>query len=296
MSVSLSRRSAVIKKSRTLTLIADELATSLLMKVGLGLVSVALLLAVFGPVFAPYDPTAINLDERLHGPSWAHWLGTDELGRDVLSRLLHGARVSLAIGVSIVAIAASIGTVVGCFAGLKGGWIDAIIMRLTDVVLSLPGLVMAMAFTAALGPSLFNATLALAFVATPGMIRLARGQALRVRSEAFVEASTLYGASTAHLLLRHIIPNAAPALIVQATLQIGAIILAAAALSFLGLGAQPPTSEWGAMVASGRNYLTIHPTYPIAPGLAILLTATGFNLLGDGLNDALNPRREGRAR
>lgn len=284
------------KRSRSLGLVLDELAGSPLMKLGTGLVGLALFTALIGPLLAPYDPTAIDLDVRLQGPSAAHWLGTDELGRDLLSRLLHGARVSLAIGVSIVALSATLGTLIGSYAGLKGGWVDAMIMRATDVVLSLPGLVMAMAFTAALGPSLFNATLALAFVATPGMIRLARGQALTVRSEAYVEASQLYGASALHILLRHIIPNAAPALTVQATLSVGAIILAAAALSFLGLGAQPPTAEWGAMVANGRNYLTIHPLYPIAPGLAILLTATGFNLLGDGLNDALNPRREGRAK
>ncbi|MEM1104989.1 MAG: ABC transporter permease subunit [Pseudomonadota bacterium] len=284
------------RRSRSLGLIFDELAGSPLMRLGAVLVATAIIAALVGPLVAPYDPTAIDLDVRLQAPSMAHWLGTDELGRDLLSRLLHGARISLAIGVSIVALSASVGTLIGAYAGLKGGWLDAAIMRATDVVLSLPGLVMAMAFTAALGPSLFNATLALAFVATPGMVRLARGQALTVRSEAYVEASQLYGAPSRHILLRHIIPNAAPALIVQATLSVGAIILAAAALSFLGLGAQPPTAEWGAMVANGRNYLTIHPAYPIAPGLAILVTATGFNLLGDGLNDALNPRREGRAK
>lgn len=284
------------QRSRILRLILDELAGSPLMKVGAALVALAVLTALLGPVLAPYDPTAIDLASRLQGPSAAHWLGTDELGRDLLSRLLHGARISLGIGVSIVALSATLGTLIGAYAGLKGGWVDAVIMRMTDVVLSLPGLVMAMAFTAALGPSLFNATLALAFVATPGMIRLARGQALTVRSEAYVEASQLYGAPSHHILLRHIIPNAAPALVVQATLSVGAIILAAAALSFLGLGAQPPTAEWGAMVATGRNYLTIHPLYSIAPGLAILMTATGFNLLGDGLNDALNPRREGGAK
>lgn len=167
-------------------------------------------------------------------------------------------------------------------------------MRLIDIILSLPGLVLAMAFTAALGPSLFNATLALALIATPGMVRLARGQALTLRNEGYVEAAKLTGGSGWHILIRHIVPNAASAIVVQSTLSIGTIILAAAALSFLGLGAQPPTAEWGAMVATGRNYLTVHPLYPVAPGLAILLTATGFNLLGDGLNDALNPRREGK--
>lgn len=284
-----------LKQSRMFGLIRQELAVSALMKFGLGLVVFMLLVGVFGPYFAPYDPATLNLSARLSGPSAAHWFGTDELGRDILSRLLHGARLSLALGVFIVTVSVTIGTLLGCYVGLKGGWTDTVVMRLIDVVLSLPGLVLAMAFTAALGPSLFNATLALAIIATPGMVRLARGQALALRNEGYVEASILYGGSSWHALFRHIIPNAAPAIIVEATLSIGSIILAAAALSFLGLGAQPPTAEWGAMVASGRNYLTVQPLYPIIPGLAILLTATGFNLLGDGLNDALNPRREGKA-
>lgn len=293
-SVSQTLRLDKLTASRTWRLITAELAGSALMKLGLILVSFMLFIGLFGPLLAPYDPNQIDLSVRLAPPSLDHWFGTDELGRDLLSRILHGARLSLLLGISIVSLSATIGTLLGCFVGMKGGWIDMIVMRFIDIILSLPGLVLAMAFTAALGPSLFNATLALALIATPGMVRLARGQALTLRNEGYVEAARLHGGSAWHVLTRHVVPNAAPAIVVQSTLSIGTIILAAAALSFLGLGAQPPTAEWGAMVANGRNYLTVHPLYPVLPGLAILLTATGFNLLGDGLNDALNPRREGK--
>lgn len=256
---------------------------------GSALIGVAVIAAIIGPLIAPYDPTGVDVFNRLAPPSSDHWLGTDELGRDILSRLLHGARLSLVIGVSITMICATLGTILGSLVGLVGGRLDQIAMRFVDVWMSLPGLVLAIAISAALGPSLFNAALALAIIAAPGYLRLARGEALALRSSKFIDAARLYGTPTWMILLRHILPNILPALMVAATLSVGTVILAAAALSFLGLGAQPPTPEWGAMVASGRSYIVSHPWYPIAPGLAILLTAAGFNILGDGLNDVLNP-------
>lgn len=280
--------------SGALALIRRELAASLLMRTGLFGLILVFSTALIGPLLISHDPDTIDLSARLSGPTLRHWLGTDELGRDILARVLSGARISLTLGVSIALISCVLGTITGCYVGLRGGWLDTVAMRAVDILLSLPGLVLAMAFTAALGPSLTNATLALTLITTPGLIRLARGQALMLRNEPYVEASLLYGGSRWHVMITHVIPNAAPAIIVQTTLSVGAIILAAAALSFLGLGAQPPTAEWGAMVASGRNFLTIQPLYPLAPGLAILVTAVSFNLLGDGLNDALNPRREGQ--
>lgn len=261
-----------------------------------GIAIIALVLATMAsaPLFAPYDPNALDLLHRLAAPSLAHPFGTDEVGRDIFSRVIWGARTSVSVGFAIVGISMSIGTVLGAFSGLAGGRIDTVIMRLMDVLLSFPSFVMAMALAAALGPDLINAMLAIAVVRIPFYVRLARGQALSLRERAYVKAAVTFGASRWHIVLRHVMPNALAPIIIQATLDIGLAILTASALSFIGLGAQQPTAEWGAMVATGRDFLLDQWWYPTFPGLAILVTAIGFNLLGDGLRDIFDPRMRAR--
>jgi peptide/nickel transport system permease protein len=258
----------------------------------LGLAIVVLVGGViaFAPWLAPYPPDAVDLAQRLMPPSSAHWFGTDEVGRDVLSRVIFGARTSCGAGFGIVVLAAVGGLVLGCFAGLAGGMVDNLIMRLMDVMLALPTLVLALALAAALGPSLVNALLAVAVVRLPAYVRLSRAQTLTLRHRNYVSVSRTFGAGTAHILRWHILPNALSPILVQATLDLGGTILVAAALSFIGLGAQPPTAEWGAMVSTGRNFLLDQWWYATFPGLAILVTAMGCNLLGDGLRDLLDPR------
>lgn len=258
------------------------------------LILLVLSCTAFAPFIAPYDPNAINLSARLASPSLIHPFGTDEVGRDLLSRVIYGARASVGVGLAIVGISTIIGSVIGAFSGLAGGRIDTVIMRIMDVLLSFPPLVMAMALAAALGPSLFNAMLAIAVVRIPFYTRLARGQALALRERAYVRAAETFGSRQFGVVRRHILPNAMAPIVVQATLDIGLAILTASALSFIGLGAQQPTAEWGAMVSTGREYLLDQWWYPTFPGLAILLTASGFNLLGDGLRDLLDPRVRAR--
>jgi peptide/nickel transport system permease protein len=262
----------------------------------LGLAIIALVLAAMAtaPLIAPYDPNRLDLLHRLAPPSFAHWFGTDEVGRDLLSRVLYGARVSVTVGFAVVGISMGLGTVLGAFSGLAGGRTDTIIMRLMDVLLSFPSFVMAMALAAALGPDLINAMLAIAVVRIPFYVRLARGQALSLRERPYVKAAVTFGARPLAIAWRHIIPNALAPIIVQSTLDIGGAILTASALSFIGLGAQQPTAEWGAMVSNGRDYLLDQWWYPTFPGFAILVTAVGFNLIGDGLRDIFDPRLRGR--
>lgn len=248
------------------------------------------LLALAAPLVAPYPPDAIDLGSILTAPSAQHWAGTDDLGRDVLSRLLWGARPSLSAGLAIVLIGAGAGLVLGSLSGLVGGWVDAVIMRLADVMLALPGLVVAMALTAALGPSLFNAALALGVLSIPAYVRVARGQALALRRREHVEAARLQGAGTWWLVRKHVVPNVLPALLIYMTFHLGGAVLASSALSFIGLGMQPPHAEWGAMIGSGRDYLLMYPWLCLAPGLAILATAMSVNFLGDALRDVLDPK------
>ncbi len=243
---------------------------------------------------APYDPDAINLLERLAPPSMSHLFGTDEVGRDLFSRVLYGGQQSIGVGLFVAFSSGIIGSIIGCFAGATGGRTDAIVMRLMDVVLSVPSLVLTMALAAALGPSLFNAMLAITVVRIPFYVRLARGQALALREMAYVKAAITFGASLRHIVSWHIARNALSPLIVQVTLDIGSAILLAAALGFIGLGAQQPTAEWGAMVATGRNFLLDQWWYAVFPGFAILITAMGFNLLGDGVRDMLDPKLKAR--
>jgi peptide/nickel transport system permease protein len=257
--------------------------------VGLALIAILALIALLAPLIAPANPLKQVLSTRLKPPSAAHWLGTDQLGRDVLSRMIYGARISLLIGVVVVGLAASVGTLVGLVAGYAGGWLDESLMRLTDVFFAFPALILAMAISGALGPSLTNAMIAIAVVSWPVYARLVRAQVLSLREREFVEASRSLGASANRIVLQHILPNTLAPLMVQASFDMGGAILSAAGLSFIGFGAQPPTAEWGVMISDGRNYIVTQPWLSLFPGLAILFTVAAFNLIGDGLRDALDP-------
>jgi peptide/nickel transport system permease protein len=246
--------------------------------------------AIFAPLIAPFDPLAQTLGSRLQPPLPEHWLGTDQLGRDILSRLIYGARISLVIGVVVVALAGVFGTFVGLVAGYAGGLADEVLMRFTEVFLAFPPLILAMAIAGALGPSLTNAIIAIAAVTWAVYARLARGQLLSLRRREYVEAARSIGASPLRILARHLLPNAVAPLLVQASFDMGAAIIAAAGLSFIGFGAQPPTPEWGVMISEGRNFISTEPWLSLFPGLAILFAVGAFNLLGDGLRDVLDPR------
>ena len=258
--------------------------------VGLLVILSFILLALFAPLVAPYDPIATSWTLVRKPPSALHWFGTDELGRDVLARVIYGARASLLAGVISVCIALSIGVPLGLIAGYRGGFIDALISRITDAMLACPFLILAIALAAFLGPSLRNAMIAIGVSATPVFIRLTRGQVMAVKVEDYVEAARAMGNPRWRIALFHILPNILPALLVQATLSIAAAIIAEAALSFLGLGQQPPLPSWGSMLNAAQRFLTNAPWMAIWPGLAIFLTVLSFNLVGDGLRDALDPR------
>jgi peptide/nickel transport system permease protein len=260
-------------------------------RIGALIVLAAVLAAVAGPVLVPYDASSQQLALRLEGPSRAHWFGLDELGRDILARILSGARVSLLVGVVVVSISASVGILFGSAAGYFGGWIDDLISRVMDVLLAFPGILLAIAMVAVLGPSLTNVVLALSLIGWVSYARLVRGQVLRAREFEFVQAARALGAETWRVLLRHVIPTTLPAVLVQATLGMAGAIIAEASLSFLGLGVQPPTPSWGTMLNGGRAHLLDAPHLTIFPGGAIALLVLGFNFLGDGLRDALDPKR-----
>jgi len=254
------------------------------------IIAAMVFMAVFASLLSPYDPIRISLAERLKPPSAVHFFGTDELGRDILSRIMHGARISLRIGVLVVFIAGGLGALTGAISGYVGQRVDNLIMRVMDVILSFPPLVLALALAAALGPDLNNAILAVAFVMIPKFARLVRGEALAVKERQFIAAARAAGAKRLWIILHHILPNCLASVIVLATLVLGEAILIAASLSFIGLGAQPPTPEWGAMVSVGRKFLMDQWWYATFPGLFILVTVIGFNILGDALRDILDPR------
>ena len=258
-------------------------------RVGALIVLTAVIAAIVGPVVAPFDPADQELALRLAGPTGLHWFGLDELGRDIFARVLSGARISLMVGLIVVGVSSAIGIVLGSIAGYFGGRIDETISRVMDILLAFPGLLLAIAMVAVLGPSLVNVILALALIGWVGYARLVRGQVLRAREFEFVQAARALGASTPRILARHIVPTALPAVTVQATLGMGGAILAEASLSFLGLGVQPPTPSWGTMLSYGRAHMLEAPHLTIFPGLAIALLVLGFNFLGDGLRDALDP-------
>ena len=262
-----------------------------MLKVGGALVALTLLAAVIGPVLTPYDPARQELALRLTAPTISHPFGLDELGRDILARVLAGARISFFMGLTVVLISTVVGTLLGAVAGYFGGAADDVISRLIDTLLAFPGLLLAIAIVAVLGPSLLNVLVALTMIGWVGYARLVRGQVLRSREFEYVQAARAVGAGSAHILWRHVIPTAIPALVVQATLGMAGAIIGEASLSFLGLGVQPPTPSWGTMLNGGRAHILDAPHLTIFPGIAIVLLVAGLNFLGDGLRDRLDPRQ-----
>lgn len=242
------------------------------------------------PLLAPHDPYESLLERGLEGPTRDSPLGRDEVGRDVLSRIIYGARISLLIGVIAVAIGVIVGVPIGALSGYLGGWTDLLTQRVIDVMLAFPGILLAIILVAILGVGLPQVMLAVGIVSIPAYARLVRGQVLSLRVQEFVEAARALGAGTGRILVRHILPNTLAVIVIQATLQVAGAILSAAALGFLGLGAKPPEAEWGAMLSSARQYLRLAPHVVVAPGVAIMITVLGFNLLGDAIRDALDPR------
>ena len=267
----------------------------MLLKIGAAIVLVIAVLAIVGPAITPVDPSAQNLPLRLEGPSLAHPFGLDELGRDVFARMLVGARISFFFAIVVVGVSAVVGTLLGAIAGYFGGWVDDVISRVTDTLMAFPGLLLAIALVAVLGPSLTNALFALTAIGWVGFARLVRGQVLRAREFEYVQAARALGATTSRVLLRHVVPSAVPAIVVQATLGMAGAVISEAALSFLGLGVQPPTPSWGTMLSGGRVHLLDAPHLTVFPGVAIALLVLGFNFLGDGLRDFTDPKQQRQA-
>ncbi len=266
------------------------LASNPLTVIGLLIVVALVVFAALAPLLAPHSPIAQDLGQRFIAPGAQYLFGTDEFGRDILSRVLYGARVTLYIVVLVAVTAAPVGLLVGTVAGYSGGWVDVVLMRLTDIFLAFPRLILALAFVAALGPGIENAVLAIALTAWPPYARIARAETLTIRSSDFIAAVRLQGASGFRIVLGHVVPLCSSSLIVRVTLDMAGVILTAAGLGFLGLGAQPPLAEWGAMVSTGRRYLLDYWWVATIPGLAIFTVSLGFNLLGDGLRDVLDPK------
>ena len=260
--------------------------------IGLLILIGLVLVAILAPVIAPIGPNDQSLTRRLLPPSEMHWFGTDELGRDVFARVIWGSRITLYISLLVAVIAAPIGLAVGTASGYFGGWTDTVLMRINDIFLSFPGLILALGFVAALGPGLENAVIAIALTAWPPIARLARAETLTIRNSDYIAAVRIQGASPARIIMRHIVPMCVPSVVVRITLNMAGIILTAAGLGFLGLGAQPPLPEWGAMLSTGRQNMLGAWWLAAIPGLAILLTSLAFNLFGDGLRDVLDPRSE----
>jgi peptide/nickel transport system permease protein len=261
---------------------------------GLVILVLLIIFATIGPSLAPHDPLRQVLSDRLLPPgSPSHWFGTDQLGRDILSRLIFGSRLTLSIAILVVVLVVPIGLAVGTTAGFCGGFVDTVLMRLTDIALAFPKIVLALAFAAALGPGVINAVVAISITAWPPYARLARAETLRLVQADFIHVARLQGASSMRILLRYIVPLCSSSVIVRATLDMAGIILTVAGLGFLGLGAQPPSPEWGFMVASGRGVLLDAWWVATIPGIAILLVSLAFNLLGDGLRDVFDPRHGG---
>lgn len=258
--------------------------------IGFIIVGLIVAIGILSPLIAPYDPNLMNMPERLAAPSGSHLFGTDEMGRDILSRIMYGARISIVVGVVIVVCSAVIGCFLGSLSGYAGGKVDQAVMAVTDMILAFPSMVLALALTAAMGPGLVNTMLAVIIVRIPMYTRLMRGQVLVAKEQQYVRAAKTFGERPFKIVLRHIVPNCLTPLMVQMTLGIGDAILIASSMSFIGLGAQPPTPEWGAMISTARIYAIDQWWYAAFPGLFILITIMGFNLIGDGIRDILDPR------
>src|SRR5438132_7338294 len=256
---------------------------------GLVILTVFLAVALIAPLAMRYQPEENHLDQKLLEPTYAHLLGTDHLGRDILARLAYGARFSLIIGFAAVAVGLAIGVPLGAISGFYGGWLDLIIQRVIDVLLSFPGFLLALALVAVLGVGIVNVVIAVGLGVVPACVRLVRASTLSIRSREYVDAARAAGAGGASIILRHVLPNAVAPVVIQGTLGLGATLLTAAGLGFLGLGVQQPTPEWGSMLGEGRSYIFSNPNLATFPGIAIFLTVLGFNLAGDGLRDALDP-------
>ncbi|WP_093043957.1 nickel transporter permease [Thalassobacillus cyri] len=282
-----------LKKKKNSSLWLDSLSRVIKSKtsfIGLIIISLLIIIAAFAPQIATHSPTDQSIIDRYQAPSAEHWLGTDELGRDIFSRIVHGSRITIQIGVITVGISMIVGVFLGAVAGFFGRWVDQIIMRIIDIMMAFPSILLAIALVAVLGKSLTNAMIAVGIVGVPHFARIVRSTVLSVKETEYIEASRVIGAKNGRILFSHVLPNCLAPIIVQATLTIGTAILDAAGLSFLGLGAQPPLPEWGAMLSDGRSALQTAPWVVMFPGFAILLVVLGFNLLGDGLRDALDPR------
>ena len=262
--------------------------------VGLGIILTLVLVAIFAGVIAPYDPLAGGdlRTERLLPPSWDHLMGTDDLARDIFSRIVYGSRVTLLVVALVAAIATPVGLLIGTTAGYFGGWVDIVLMRVTDIFLAFPRLILALAFVAALGPGIENAIIAIAITSWPPYARLARAETLTIRNAEHIDAIRLQGASSLRIIWGHVVPLCLSSVIIRVTLDMAGIILTAAGLGFLGLGAQPPQPEWGAMIAAGRRFLIDFSWVATMPGLAIFIVSLGFNFLGDGLRDVLDPKAQ----
>ncbi|MBN8201569.1 ABC transporter permease subunit [Bacillus sp. NTK034] len=270
--------------------LAKALIKNKMSLVGGSIVFIYIILAVLAPLISPYDPYEIDLVNKLQPPSADHIMGTDDKGRDIFSRILYGSQLSLAVGFVSVFIGALFGIVLGIISGYYGGWVDTIIMRFIDVLLAFPGLLLALAIVSALGPSLINVMIAVGVFSIPTFARIVRGSTLSVKKMEYIDAIRVLGASDLKIIFVHILPNIMSPIIVQGTLRLATSILSVAGLSFLGMGAQPPTPEWGAMLSDGRDFLFTAPHIALFPGIAIALIVLGFNLFGDGLRDALDPR------
>ncbi len=287
-SASRSRFKATAKRAGSLI---GELMESPTSAFGVIVISILLLTALLAPLLAPFDPNVVNLSATLQPPSATHWFGTDELGRDILSRIIYGTRISLTIITIVSVVVGPIGLLVGTTAGYFGGWYDTLMMRITDIFLSFPSLILSLAFVAALGAGLENAIIAIGLTTWPPIARLARAETLTFRSADYISASRMQGASSLRIIIKSIMPMCLPSVLVRVTLSMATVILTAAGLGFLGLGAQPPLPEWGAMIATGRRYMLDNWWLVAFPGGAILIVSLAFNLLGDGLRDVLDPKQ-----
>jgi peptide/nickel transport system permease protein len=261
---------------------------------GTFIIVLLVVVAIFAPLITPYNPYKVELKDSLQQPSAAHWLGTDEMGRDVLSRIIYGSQIALLVGVVVVTVSGAVGMLLGLIAGYFGGWIETIIMRFMDALMSLPPLILMLAISVMLGGGLKNVLAALAVGFMPTYCRLMCGQVLSTKENDYIMAANVIGANHFRIMFRHLVPNVFPTLFVMVTMDLGFAILAEASLSFLGIGINPPTATWGAMINNGQRYLFTNPLLSIAPGMAIVLAVLAFNLVGDGLRDALDPRLRGR--